>query len=296
MKIFKLTFITLIAFIAVFVWTKPAHAGSVALSLTPATVSVTNGNTFDLNAAIAAPSDQINMVDLRLNYNASQLEITSGPTWADICSGADAPVQWGAASNTNGVYSILMGYPTTCFANRTATIFSVTFRAKTAGSSQITLTNTDVVSGLGAITESYTGANVTITSTGGTTTPPPATGGTTTPPASSGTSTTPKSTSSSSNQYKSTGTVAKPVTVPTNENPIVVVPTQTNEPVAQAEERSTEAQSSDGVFGNLLKGLEVDSQVLVEGVIIRLVYISSAIIIGIVVMAFSVYFIWGRKV
>jgi hypothetical protein len=169
------------------------------------------------------------------------------------------------------------------------TIATISFRAKASGTSNLSFGQTVIAGGSGNFTITSTGtSNITVQ---GATTAPPATGGTTTTPPPT---TTPKT------QPKTTTNPTTPTTPSTTEAPTQQSVTEetngTSSSTGTGATATKTVEESGNIFTNLLGGLNDYNEEITQQIIVRLVFITSIIVLAITTMAFSVYFVWGRKV
>jgi len=128
----KIIFFIALTILGGIILSSPVFAAT-TISLSPTTVNITAGQTFNLNVAVDSQGVKNYTVKLELKYPADLLEVKSftlGSNWIPVIAvGYDTTIE---NANTNGVLIKTAGYPNPGLSSA-ATFGTVSFLAKKAG-------------------------------------------------------------------------------------------------------------------------------------------------------------------
>lgn len=137
---------------------RAAYTGP-TLAMNPATLTKNVNETFAIGLLLHTGDETVSATRLHISYNPQFLEAQS------IQAGSYLPVVLAQGAITNGQASIVLGSQPTDPKQGTGILATITFRAKSAGTSAIAYTNATQIASIGKTTNTLsgsTGANITI--------------------------------------------------------------------------------------------------------------------------------------
>lgn len=166
--LFKILFSVSLALLFSVGFALPARAQSASLYLSPSTGTYTVGNTFLVQVKVNSGGVAINAADGTLIFDVDDLEVKSISKEGSIFT---LWVQEPVFSNSLGTINFAGGKPSPGFTGAAGTIINITFKAKTAGTANLTFASgsvladdgkgTNILANMGSGVYSLTGREIT---------------------------------------------------------------------------------------------------------------------------------------